>query len=112
MATTINQLPGCCGIAGCRGCAWECVPDKDHDYVVSATINGIQTLVCTWCGNVTPNLSESEPWRPPSPVDDPPPGTWEPLEDAVQLLNEAMLHGNVFTRRVDGRMEYLRQEAS
>lgn len=53
---TGTRLPGCCGISGCRGCAYECT-HEDHDYVPSAVINGIQTEVCGWCGNVTPDLA-------------------------------------------------------
>lgn len=51
-----NLVPGCCGIVGCRGCAWECTQDA-HDYVPSAVIDGRQTWVCDHCGNVTPALT-------------------------------------------------------
>lgn len=56
-----SNEPGCCGVAACQGCAWECTRDDGHKYVPSAVINGVQTFVCDWCGNVTPRLGSERP---------------------------------------------------
>lgn len=58
-AVQLRRGPPCCGIVGCQGCKQSCTHHDEHDYYLSALVRGIQTRVCGWCGNVTPNLERT-----------------------------------------------------